>query len=404
MIAFARTSFAASARTLALLGVCAAIASPAQSQRTGAAAPVRKTATTTTQPAAASKPSLGIAAWDDATRAANFRHWDILFRGTEAAPPATPRALPKGKPLAVDPGRLRAFMASQHVAGILVLKDGKIRLETYGLGMRPTDRWASFSVAKSFTSTLLGAAIRDGSIRSLDEPVTTYVPEMKGAGYDGVTIRQILTMTSGVRWNEDYNDPNSDVLRAMSLRVAPGVDPVIAYMSKLPREAEPGTRWKYNSGETNLVGLVVQRATGRLLSDYARDKIVGPAGFEGSLNWQLDASGHNFGGCCLSLRLRDYARFGQFALEGGKGVVPDGWFTQASHPTSSVGTPGYGYGFLWWTYPQGRWGAQGVFGQAIIIYPDKNAVVVVLSSWSQASDLKQRRAQQQFADELVSGL
>jgi len=386
-----------SAAALALLGGCA-------SAQTATRPVLGAVAMTAEQRAEVQKSGLKMLAWDDATRSANFRRMAELSPGVEVAPPAVARALPQGERLRVDPARLRAFMDAQHVAGIMVLKDGKVRLETYGLGMGPEDRWASFSVAKSFTSTLVGAAIRDGFIRSLDEPVTTYVTEMKGGGYDGVTVRQILTMTSGVRWNEDYKDPNSDVWRALTVAVAPDEEPVVAYMRRLPREATPGTRWHYNSGETNLIGLVVQRATGRLLADYAREKIAGPAGFEGGLFWQVDASGHNIGGCCLSLRLRDYARFGLLALEGGKGVVSATWFAEASRPVSSVGQPGYGYGFQWWTYPQGRWGGQGVFGQAVTIYPGKNAVAVVLSNWSQASDPAQRMAQRQFIDELMTEL
>ena len=105
-------------------------------------------------------------------------------------------------------------MKAYNVSGLMVLKDGKVVLERYGLGRQPQDRWTSFSVAKSVTSTLVGAAIQDGKIKSLDDPVTPYIPELKGSGYDGVTVRQMLTMSSGVKWNEDYTDPNSDVARA----------------------------------------------------------------------------------------------------------------------------------------------------------------------------------------------
>ncbi len=214
--------------------------------------------------------------WSDAQRAANFRAMEAQFPGTTAKH-GTPRALPKGEPLAISDADVDAFMAAQNVAGLMVIQDGKVRLEKYGLGMKPDDRWTSFSVAKSFTSTLVGAAVKDGLIASIDDPVTKYVPELKGSGYDGVTVKQILTMTSGVKWNEDYTDPNSDVVKMLSVPVGPGEDPNTAYLKTLPREAEPGTKWVYKTGETNLIGVIVQRATGKTLTEYAQEKIVKPA-------------------------------------------------------------------------------------------------------------------------------
>ncbi|MAF62813.1 MULTISPECIES: serine hydrolase domain-containing protein [Pseudomonadota] len=338
--------------------------------------------------------------WSDAQRAANFRAMEAQFPGTTAQH-GTPRALPKGEPLAITDAEVEAFMAAQNVAGLMVIQDGKVRLEKYGLGMKPEDRWTSFSVAKSFTSTLVGAAVKDGFIASIDDPVTKYVPELKGSGYDGVTVKQILTMTSGVKWNEDYTDPNSDVVKMLSVPVGPGEDPNTAYLKTLPREAEPGTKWVYKTGETNLIGVIVQRATGKTLTEYAQEKIVKPAGFEGDLFWMVDSAGQNVGGCCLSIRLADYARMGLFALEGGKGQVPDGWFAEAGKEQAPIGLPGFGYGYQWWTYPGGAWGGQGIFGQAILIVPQKNLVVAVVSNWPKASGGDLRVPQLQFFQKLA---
>ncbi len=338
--------------------------------------------------------------WSDAQRAANFRAMEAQFPGTTAQH-GTPRALPKGEPLAITDAEVEAFMAAQNVAGLMVIQDGKVRLEKYGLGMKPEDRWTSFSVAKSFTSTLVGAAVKDGFIASIDDPVTKYVPELKGSGYDGVTVKQILTMTSGVKWNEDYTDPNSDVVKMLSVPVGPGEDPNTAYLKTLPREAEPGTKWVYKTGETNLIGVIVQRATGKTLTEYAQEKIVKPAGFEGDLFWMVDSAGQNVGGCCLSIRLADYARMGLFALEGGKGQVPDGWFAEAGKEQAPIGLPGFGYGYQWWTYPGGAWGGQGIFGQAILIVPQKNLVVAVVSNWPKASGGDLRVPQLQFSQKLA---
>jgi CubicO group peptidase (beta-lactamase class C family) len=262
-----------------------------------------------------------------------------------------------------------------------------VRYEAYGLGLRPEDRWTSFSVAKSFTSTLLGAAVKDGHIASLDDPVTKYIPGLAGSAYEGVTVRQVATMTSGVKWNEDYTDPNSDVAQMNRFVVEYGPEAIVAQMKALPREAEPGEKWVYKTGETNLIGLLVENAVGMPLAEYAKTRIVDPAGFEGGLFWMVDPRGGNIGGCCLSIRLADYARMGQFALEGGMGAVPEGWFAEASAPSVSFApdAPGFGYGYQWWTYPGGAYGAQGIFGQGITLVPDKGLVVAYVGNWSQAS-------------------
>ena len=341
--------------------------------------------------------------WSDEQRSANFRRMEDIFPGTTAKASPKPLALPKGAPLAMDDAAVTAFMQTQQVAGLMVIKDGKIVLERYGLGLKPTDRWTSFSVAKSFTSTLVGAAIRDGKIGSLQDPVTAYIPELVGSGYDGVTIEQLLSMTSGVAWNEDYTDPQSDVVKMLSIPVEAGQDPVTAYMKTLKREYAPGTHWEYKTGETNLIGSLVSRATGERLSDYAKRKIVDPAGFAGDLFWMVDSATNNIGGCCLSLRLSDYARMGLFAMDGGKGQVPDGWFAAAGSSQADTGIAGVGYGYQWWVYPGGNYGAQGIFGQAITIFPEQNVVIAAVSNWPVASSRKLTAERLAFFQKLAAG-
>src|SRR5690606_29854148 len=158
-----------------------------------------------------------------------------------------------------------------------------------------------FSVAKSVTSTLVGAAIQDGKIAGLGAPVTDYIPELKGSGYDGVTVRQLLMMSSGVKWNEDYSDPKSAVAQAGAPILEPGVNPIVSYMRKLPREHAPGTVFHYNTGETDLVGLLVSNAVGMSLSDYASEKIWKPYGMERDAIWVVDGAGRERGGCCISM-------------------------------------------------------------------------------------------------------
>lgn len=336
-------------------------------------------------------PGDSILFWDDARRSAAFRDMQSLFPGLEVAPANTPRTLRRGPPLSRDVQvAIRDFMAKTQTAGVMVLDDGVVRFEEYGLGMMPDDRWTSFSVAKSFTSTLLGAAIADGAIESVDTPVTSIIPALADTAYDGVTVGQIATMTSGVAWNEDYTDPNSDVAQMLSVTPVAGESQAVTYAKTLGREAPAGEKWVYKTLETNLLGLIVEQATGKSLAAYAAEKIVEPAGFEGGLFWMQDFTGGNIGGCCLSLRLSDYARMGQFALEGGKGVVPVGWFATAGSPLVGFpNAPGYGYGYQWWTYP-GAYGAQGIFGQAITIVPESNLVVAVVSNWPTATSTANR--------------
>ncbi|MGY4396145.1 CubicO group peptidase (beta-lactamase class C family) [Sphingomonas sp. UYAg733] len=331
--------------------------------------------------------------WSQAQRDQNFPTMEKLFPGHIARAGGKVHRLPQGKPLPLDAATIDAYMAGQNVAGLIVLQDGKIRLERYARGYSAKGRYTSFSVAKSFSSTLVGAAIRDGYIKSVAEPVTRYISELAGSGYDGVTIAQLLTMTSGVRWNENYTDPKSDVATMYAKPVPAGVDPTIAYMRTLPRETPPGEKWVYKTGETNLIGVLVTKATGKPLATYLSEKVWKPYGMERDAFWMIDQSGQEIGGCCLSVSLRDYARMGQLVLDGGKGIVPDGWFADATRAQVTT-SPAYGYGYQWWTYPNGYFGAQGIFGQSIFIDPAKKIVIAVSGAWPRATgdDLKTERA------------
>jgi CubicO group peptidase (beta-lactamase class C family) len=323
--------------------------------------------------------------WDNATRADRFRRMEDFFPGIEVAPSPQPRALPTGGALpAAAAAPLDAYLARGDVAGIMVLQHGQVRYEKYGLGFGPGQRWTSFSMAKSVTSTLVGAALKDGHIESLSDPVSRYVPGLKGSEYDAVTIEQLLTMTSGIAWNENYTDPNSDVARLFALEPDPGQSQVVTLMKRLPREAPAGEKWVYKTGETNLIGELVEKATGMTLAEYAKTEVVDPAGLAGRMFWQTELTGGNVGGCCLALSLADYARLGQFVLEGGKGSVSEGWFAEAGRPHVELGG-GAGYGYQWWTYPAGAFGAIGIFGQSMTLFPSENVVVVILGNWPAAT-------------------
>jgi len=341
--------------------------------------------------------------WSQAQRDSNFPAMEKIFPGnTIKADPPRLRALPAGTPLPIAAADVDAFITSMNVAGLIVLQDGKVRLERYARSLTPEGRWTSFSVAKSFTSTLVGAAMKDGYIKSLDDPVTRYIPDLTGSGYDGVTVAQLLTMTSGVKWNEDYTDPKSDVARMFLEPVPAGVDPTVYFMRKLPRESAPGTKWVYKTGETNLIGVLVRRATGKTLAAYAEEKIWKPAGMERDGFWMKDQTGAEVSGCCLSVSLRDYARFGQFVLEGGKGVVAPGWFADATRAHAEVAPGGYGYGYQWWTYPEGRYGAQGIFGQMITVDPASKVVIAMVGAAPKASDRALTLARLAFFEKLIA--
>ncbi|AWW74938.1 serine hydrolase [Erythrobacter sp. KY5] len=329
---------------------------------------------------------LQILFWNDEQRSERFRDMESWFAGHEVPAASNPRPLAEGTPLPAELAQeIRSLMLETGAAGVMVWDDGGVRFEDYALGFGPDQRWTSFSVAKSFTSTLLGAAVKDGFIASLDDPVTKYVPGLAGSAYDGVSVRQIATMTSGVAWNEDYTDPSSDVAQMARFVLEYGPEATVEQLKGLEREAEPGEKWVYKTGETNLIGLVIENAVGLSLAEYAQEKIVEPAGFEGGLFWMTDMRGGNIGGCCLSLTLGDYTRMGIFALEGGGGTVPQGWFAEAGDSLVDFESrPGFGYGYQWWTYP-GSYGAQGIFGQSITIVPGDDLVVSIVSNWPTAT-------------------
>jgi CubicO group peptidase (beta-lactamase class C family) len=341
--------------------------------------------------------------WSQAQRDAAFRALDRLPVLAKARPiPAGGKALalPAGAPLEL-PLDVDAYMAGQRSAALLVLHDGKVRLERYGLGFDAEGRWTSFSVAKSMTSTLVGAAIRDGHIRSMDDKVSTYLPQMKGSAYDDVSIRQLLTMTSGVRWNENYSDPASDVARFNKHVPEEGVDALVSYLRKLPREVPAGTRWHYSTGETNLVGVLLAQATRKPLATYLSEKIWVPAGMERDATWILNRSGQEISGCCIQAATRDFARFGLFILDGarvgGRSIVPDGWLAEATSTRTGIGQPGRGYGYQWWTYEDGSYAARGIFGQGLFIDPKRRIVVASSANWGGgASDRAAGAAREAF--------
>ena len=327
--------------------------------------------------------------WTQDQRDIAFRHTDKLAKTNTIEAGDNVHAFGQGAPLKLNLD-VDAYMARQRTAGLIIIQDNKIRFEKYGLGFDADGRWTSFSVAKSLTSTLVGAAIRDGHIKSLEDKVAAYIPDLKGSVYDDVTVRQLLTMTSGVKWNEDYTDPKSDVALFAVHKAEPGLDVTVSYMRKLPREAPAGTKWVYKTGETNLIGVLVSSATKKTLSAYLSEKIWKPYGMAQDAVWVTGSTGHEISGCCVSASLQDYARFGQFilggAMAGGKRVVPDDWLALATTKQADIAQPGQGYGYQWWTNDDGSFAAQGIFGQGIFIDPKRRLVIATNGNWKTATD------------------
>lgn len=274
------------------------------------------------------------------------------------------------------------FVEHNHLVGLMAIYDGHVVLERYAQGNTPDTRWYSFSVAKSVVSMLVGAAIRDGFIPSVDVPVSDYLPLLRGSAYQGVTLRQAMTMSSGVAWDENYADPQSDIAQTGGSALDR-----LHYLLRKPRVAAAGRTFNYNTEETNLVGAVLRAAIGNNLATYLEDKIWRPFGMEHDANWLLLSElGAEHGGCCLSATLRDYGRLGLFAMRGGhladgSPVLADGWMDTSTTPS----TVNDGYGLLWWLRPQGAFAAVGIYGQAIHINPGCRLVVVTHSAWPRAT-------------------
>ena len=330
--------------------------------------------------------------WSTPQRDAAFRRLDwmpILAEANVIESGDTVFPLPQGQPISIHMD-VEAYMREQRTAGLVIVQAGKIRLEKYGLDFDAKGLWTSFSVAKSFTSTLVGAAIRDGFIDSINDKVSDYIPDLKGSAYDDVSIRQLLTMTSGVRWNEDYEDKNSDVALFNEHNAEFGLDTTVSYMRTLPRDAPAGEKWVYKTGETNLIGVLVSSATGKTLASYLSEKIWAPFGMEQNGSWLLGSTGHEISGCCIQAATRDFARFGQFMLLGGQiggnAVLPSGWIAAATTKQADIGYPGKGYGYQWWTYDDGSFAAQGIFGQGIFVDPKRELVIASNSNWPRATD------------------
>ena len=350
--------------------------------------------------------------WSEGQRDAGFRMMDrlpFLIKARTIEAGDTPRALERGAPIEFG-FDIDAYMESQRHAALVILQDGKIRYENYGLGFTPEGRWTSFSVAKSFTSTLVGAAVKEGHIKSLDDKVSDYIEGLKGSAYDDVSIENLLTMQSGVAWNENYADPNSDVALFNDHEPEAGLSQIVSYMRSLPRAHAPGTFWNYSTGETNLIGELIKTATGRDLAEYLAQAVWKPYGMAQDATWLINKDGRELSGCCVQATTRDFARFGQFILDGaminGESIVPDDWLAEATrnHADGLVMFE-RGYGYQWWTIGEDAFTAGGIFGQGIYIDPTRNLVIATNGNWTDALGQDgQRQGRRDFYGKVTAAL
>ncbi len=328
--------------------------------------------------------------WPPCLQSYGYRIVDKLF-ATRVIRHGDIQPLPRGNEAEVSVGE---FMDGNNVAGLLAIRDGRVVLERYGLGLQPEERWSTMSTVKSMTAMLVGAAVHDGAIASVDDEVVRYLPQLAGSGYERVTVRHLMTMSSGVQWSEVYTDRDSDVnrySRSLAGKVPGGV---LRLMQALPRADAPGTTWRYNTGDTYLLGAVVSAATRRTLADYMSEKIWRPCGMEFDAYYTLESEdGQEIGGSRAGMALRDIGRFALFVMnEGivdGRRVLPPGWVDAAGtrafalpddpHAAHRRALGLSGYGFSWWLDDEGGMFALGHCGQRIYVHRARRLAVVQLA-------------------------
>ena len=313
----------------------------------------------------------------------NFSNMNAAFLTTPVSRgdgPISP--LPHGAEWTSPPPELPAWITDRSVTSLLVMQGGDIRYEEYFLGTTPADRRISWSVAKSFLSSLFGVLMAEGAVTSLDDPVTKYAPKLANTAYDGASIRNVLNMASGVVFDEDYLDKNSDIIR-MGRVIALGgtLDDFTASFSET--FAAPGTAWQYVSIDTHVVGMIIRGATGRDIPDLLSEKIIAPLGLEQAPYYITDGAGTAFVLGGLNLTTRDYARFGQMILQhgeyNGQQIVPADWIAAATAASAPTKPGDRQYGFQWWSPSDARDGeffGHGIYGQYIYIDRPKGVVIV----------------------------
>ncbi|MEO7691354.1 MAG: serine hydrolase [Sphingomonas sp.] len=331
---------------------------------------------------------------DGDVNALTFRNMDTLFTTRSVARSGTVWQLPRndraldltytfqGKQYSAED-----FLERTYTNALLVMKDGRIVSEIYRNNSNERTRFMGWSMTKSITSMLVGCALEEGRIKSLDDPITTYLPELSNGGYQGVTIRQILQMRSGVDYEERYDFANpgtaaTNHINALVKNVARFADAA----RTIRRAHSPGTVFQYKTLDTAVLGWLVERVSGMSVAAYTARKLWEPLGMESDAFYIMDGApgvGREFSGAGFNATLRDWGRIGLTMLNRGTGnghrIVSPEWVAQATAPTAPEDARG-GYGFQWWTMPgSDAYSAIGLQGQYVFVDEATRTVVVKLS-------------------------
>lgn len=342
----------------------------------------------------------GITLFSESQRVENFRAMDRVFPYRDVARSGPvwefrhdPRPLPATYDFQGAEHNLSTFLDRTETTGLLVVYQGAITHEEYRLGAEETSPFTSWSMAKSVLSALIGIAVDEGHIDSIRDPIGHYAPSLAGSGYSDVPIEDALTMSSGVAFDENYDNPTSDINMLFIRAMAMGI-PVENTIAELELTRDPGTFNDYVSSDSMALGIMLEDATGMPVSQYLQSRMWGPMGAEADASWSTDRTGREFALCCLNATLRDYARFGRLYLEDGardgQQIIPADWIMASVNPTAPHLQPGdnpasswtFGYGYKWWIPedPQGDYTAIGVWGQYIYVDPARDVIVVKTSA------------------------
>ena len=311
----------------------------------------------------------------------NFSNMDQAFLTT-----MLPRAVDDPAPFpigtrAVMPPSVADWIEDRSVTSLVVLKDGAIVTEDYFLGTKPTDLRINWSVSKSYLSILFGILLDEGTIASIDDPVVTYAPSLAGSAYAKASIKDVLQMSSGVTFDEDYLDQSSDINKmGRVLALGGSMDDFTAGLTQ--SEATPGERWQYVSIDTHVIGMIIRGATGRTIADLLTEKVIGPLGLEADPYYLTDGYGVAFVLGGLNTTTRDNARFGQMIAQDGlwegQQIVPSIWINDSTRPSAKTEPDAFGYGYQWWIpagSTDGQFMARGIYGQYIYIDMPRNVVI-----------------------------
>jgi CubicO group peptidase (beta-lactamase class C family) len=335
-----------------------------------------------------------ISLFDEDKIVENFRSMNRFSSSRELTPSSNPYVYPSGPKLPLpdvfehrgNRHSVQDFLSNSWTTGFMIVQDGYVLREDYFLGNQRSTQNISWSMAKSFISTLIGIAVNEKAIESVSDPVDRYAPMLKGSGYEGVSIKDVLQMSSGVGFNEDYGDFYSDINRwGRGFALGASQD---EFATTLQRERSPGTRSQYVSIDTHVLGMVLTRSTQTSITEYMQEKLYEPLGMNHAGYWLIDGEGMEMALGGLNLTLVDFVKIGSLFLNKGKfngqTIVPESWVESslAGDEEHLAPTESFGYGYQWWLMPgeDREFMAMGVYGQYVYVNPRTRTVIAKLSA------------------------